>query len=242
MFFSPSDPLITDPTSIFAALAGMLAAVFWLSQRPALGKLFEILPPVIWAYFVPMIATTVGITPAMSPTYSWISRYLLPLSLFLLMVTIDLPAVLRLGRLAIIMMLAGTIGIVLGGPIAFLVFGSFLPDEAWQGLAALSGSWIGGTANMVAIQKSVGAPDAALGPIIVVDTVVGYGWMGVLLFLSAFQSRFDGWIGAVHQHGPRLDQRLVGVPPFPRPLLAEPVHDPGAIGCGKDPADRGNNT
>jgi uncharacterized membrane protein len=49
---------------------------------------------------------------------------------------------------------------------------------------------------MVAIQKSVGAPDAALGPIIVVDTVVGYGWMGVLLFLSAFQARFDAWIGA----------------------------------------------
>ena len=166
------------------------------ANDPRLRKLFEVLPPVIWAYFVPMIATTLGVTPAVSPAYSWISRYLLPLSLFLLMVTIDLPAVLRLGRLAIIMMLAGTAGIVIGGPVAYMVFGPFLPEEAWKGLAALSGSWIGGTANMVAIQKSVGAPDAALGPIIVVDTVVGYGWMGVLLFLSAFQARFDKWIGA----------------------------------------------
>jgi uncharacterized membrane protein len=63
--------------------------------------------------------------------------------------------------------------------------------DAWKGLAALSASWIGGTANMVAIAESVGTPDAVMGPIIVVDTVVGYGWMGVLLFLSAWQAVFD---------------------------------------------------
>jgi uncharacterized membrane protein len=76
------------------------------------------------------------------------------------------------------------------------LFGGFLPPEAWKGFAALSGSWIGGTANMVAIAESVGTPDAIFGPIIVVDTVVGYGWMGVLLFFSAWQSRFDRRIGA----------------------------------------------
>ena len=36
-------------------------------------------------------------------------------------------------------------------------------------------------------------PDAMLGPIIVVDTVVGYGWMAILLFLSGWQARFDRW-------------------------------------------------
>ena len=64
--------------------------MFWLSTLPRFSKFFEYLPPVIWAYFVPMIATTAGITPAESVTYSWMSRYLLPLSLFLLMITIDL--------------------------------------------------------------------------------------------------------------------------------------------------------
>ena len=189
-------PLLTEPTTIFAALAGMLALVFWLSRKPALEKFFRLLPPVIWAYFVPMIATAIGVTPVSSPVYGWITRYMLPLSLFLLMVTIDLPAILKLGRLAIIMMLVGTAGIVIGGPVAYAVFASFLPENAWQGLAALSGSWIGGTANMVAIQQSVGAPDALLGPIIVVDTVVGYGWMGILLFMTAFQKKFDRWTKA----------------------------------------------
>jgi uncharacterized membrane protein len=94
------------------------------------------------------------------------------------------------------MMLAGTAGIVIGGPIALLVFGGWLPEEAWKGFAALSGSWIGGTANLVAMAESVGTPDSIMGPIIVVDTVVGYGWMGVLLFFSGWQKRIDTRIGA----------------------------------------------
>jgi uncharacterized membrane protein len=72
-----------------------------------------------------------------------------------------------------------------------MLFGHFLPADAWTGFAALSGSWIGGTANMVAVAESVGTPDSAFGPIIVVDTVVGYGWMGVLLFFSVWQKKFD---------------------------------------------------
>ena len=186
--------MITDTNQLFALLAAVLALVFWMSTLAPFKKLFAIVPPVIWAYFLPTILTTIGITPASSDVYSWMARILLPLSLFLLMITVDLPAIIKLGGKAIIMMLTGTFGIVIGGPIAFMVFGSFLPADAWQGFATLSGSWIGGTANMIAIQQSVGAPDSILGPVIVVDTVVGYGWMGVLIFLSAFQGKFDKWI------------------------------------------------
>jgi uncharacterized membrane protein len=172
-----NNAILTDPTALFSFLAATLGGIFWLSRQPPLKRFFELMPPVIWAYFLPMIATTVGLTPAESPVYSWMSRHLLPFSLFLLMMTIDLPAILKLGRIALIMMLAGTLGIVLGGPIAYTLFSGALPEDAWMGLAALSGSWIGGTANMVAIQQSVGAPDSALGPIIVVDTVVAtVGW------------------------------------------------------------------
>jgi uncharacterized membrane protein len=188
--------LLTDPMAIAAFLAGTLGLIFFLADVPALKKLFEFIPPVIWAYFIPMMATTFGVTPDSSAAYDWFRTYLLPLSLFLLMLTVDVPAILRLGKLAIVMMVVGTLGIVVGGPVSYMIFQGFLPADAWQGFAALSGSWIGGTANMVAIQQSVGAPDSALGPIIVVDTVVGYGWMGVLIFLSGFQKRFDTWVKA----------------------------------------------
>ncbi len=209
--------MVTETNQLFALLAGVLALVFWLSTFSSLSKLFKILPPVIWAYFVPMALTTAGVTPSSSPVYSWMSGYLLPFSLFLLMITVDLPSILKLGRKAIIMMLVGTAGIVIGGPIAYLIFGSFLPADAWQGLATLSGSWIGGTANMIAIKESVGASDAMLGPIIVVDTVVGYGWMGILIFLSAFQEKFDKWVNADNSAIEQANERLSEIEQTRRP-------------------------
>jgi uncharacterized membrane protein len=189
--------LVTEPTALFALLAAAMGLVFWLSTLPALEKIFEYLPPVIWAYFVPMLLTTAGVTPADSAAYDWMSRYLLPFALFLLMITVDVPAIMRLGKIALIMMLAGTVGIVIGGPLTFALFGGWFNDpEVWKGFASLSGSWIGGTANLVAVQQSVGASAETLAPLLVVDVVVGYGWMGVLIFLSAFQGRFDRWVGA----------------------------------------------
>jgi uncharacterized membrane protein len=183
--------LLTEPMAVFAFLAAVLGTVFWLSGLARLRKLFDVTPPIIYAYFLPTLATAFGITPPASPAYDWLRTYLLPLALLLLMITIDLPAVAKLGMTALVMLCVGTFGIVIGGPIVYLLFGSMLPAESWKGLAALSGSWIGGTANMVAIAESVGTPDAVMGPVIVVDTVVGYGWMGVLLFLSGWQARFD---------------------------------------------------
>ena len=184
-------PLIQEPMAVFGYLAAVFAGIFWISELPALQKVFRITPAVIYCYFVPTLSTTVGIIPMASPVYEWMTRYLLPVALLLLMITVDLKSILKLGRTALIMVTAGSIGIVIGAQIAFLAFARWLPPEGWKGLAALTGSWIGGTANMVAIAESVGTPDAIMGPIIVVDTVVGYGWMGVLLFLSAWQVVFD---------------------------------------------------
>jgi len=200
--------LLNDPMAVFAYLATVLAAIFFLSGIPRLQKLFEFTPPVIYAYFVPTISTTVGITPSSSVAYEWMVRYLLPVALVLLMITIDLRSVAKLGGMALIMVVAGTAGIVIGGPIALLLFGGFLPEGAWMALAALSGSWIGGTANMVAIAESVGTPDSLMGPIIVVDTVVGYGWMGILLFFSGWQHRWDRRINARTEALEETNRRL----------------------------------
>ncbi|HUF11787.1 MAG TPA: DUF819 family protein [Longimicrobiales bacterium] len=210
-------PLISEPTAIFGYLAAVLAVVFWLSGLPALRRLFDITPAVIYAYFVPTLSTTFGIIPAASPAYSWMIRYLLPFSLLLLMITIDLRAVAKLGRTALTMMLAGTLGIVIGGPIALLVFGRWLPPDAWLGFAALGGSWIGGTANMVAMAESVGTPDSLLGPIIVVDTVVGYGWMGVLLLASGWQHSFDRRMKADTRTIEETNRRLAALDEGRRP-------------------------
>ena len=97
--------LITEPTTLFAFLAAILGLVFWLSTIERFRRFFELIPPVIWAYFLPMFTTTFGVTPDNSVVYDWMSTYLLPFSLFLLMITVDLRAILKLGPIALIMMI-----------------------------------------------------------------------------------------------------------------------------------------
>jgi len=186
-------PFLTDSTQILTFLILVIGLIYWLSSLRALAKFFRFLTPVLWIYFLPMLATTLGILPSDSPVYSWIRKHCLPVALILLLLSANLPTIARLGGKAILTMLAGTFGIVIGGPIVVLLFKNDLPPEAWKGIAALSGSWIGGSHNLVAISESVGTPESLLGPIIVVDTIVGYTWMGVVIALSSFQDRFDRW-------------------------------------------------
>ena len=210
--------MITEPTLLFALLAATVGGIFWLAEQDFTQTFFKYVPPIIWVYYVPMLYTTFGLTPDASETYGWMTRYLLPVALFLLMITVDVPAIIKLGKMAIIMMLAGTAGIVIGGPIAFLIFGSFLDENAWMGFGGLAGSWIGGTANMVAVLESIEAPADVFGPAIVVDTIVGYGWIGILLYFSAFQDRFDKWIGADTSAIEETNARLAEMDRHRRPL------------------------
>lgn len=201
-------PLLTEPTQILVFLILVIGVVYWLNSRTKLAPFFRFLTPVLWIYFLPMLATTVGILPADSPVYSWIRDHLLAAALILLLLSTNLPTIARLGGKALLTMLAGTFGIVIGGPIVVLLFKHGLPEHAWKAFAALSGSWIGGSHNLVAISESVGTPESLLGPIIVVDTVVGYTWMGIVIALSAFQDRFDRWTGADRSVVEEINRRL----------------------------------
>src|SRR5699024_172855 len=125
--------------------------------------------------------------------YDFVSVYILPFGLLLLLLSANVPATLKLGSKALVMFFAGTLGVVIGGPIALAIFQPILPEMAWTGVAALSGSWIGGSANMAALIEATGTPQHILSPVIVVDTVVGYSWMGIMIFLAGFQQKFNKW-------------------------------------------------
>ena len=188
--------MIKDPNAIFIYIVSLIGLIHYLKSISALEKVFKYAPPIIWIYFLPMLSSGIGVIPTASPIYSWTSKYLLPPALILLLLSSNIKILSTLGSKAIGTMLFGTLGIVLGGPISLLIFGSFLPEDAWMGLAALSGSWIGGSANMVAIGKSIGTSDNLFGNMIVIDTVVGYGWMGIVILISGHQKSIDKWNNA----------------------------------------------
>jgi len=188
--------MIKDPNAIFVYIIFLIGIIYYLKSQPLLAKLFKYMPPVIWVYFLPMISTSIGIIPNDSVLYGWTTRHLLPAALILLLLSSNIRVMTALGPKAIGTMLFGTLGIIMGGSLSFLIFGGLLPDDAWMGLGALSGSWIGGSANMVAVGKSIGTSDDLFGNMIVIDTLVGYGWMGVVIFISGHQDTIDRWNNA----------------------------------------------
>ncbi|MCP4246882.1 MAG: DUF819 family protein [bacterium] len=123
-------PLLEHPTGLLGVLLAVLAIIFWLTQRPVMGRFFKVVPALVFCYFVPTTLTTLGIIPDHSPLYSWIKDFVLPASLLLLILALDLPAIIRLGPKAGILLLAGTTGVVIGGPLALLICKGMLPDYA----------------------------------------------------------------------------------------------------------------
>ncbi len=179
---------------IFTALVGLL----WrLEAHPRFGRWFKVLPVPFWCYMIPMLGTTFGLLPAENPLYPFLSRQLLPICLVLLLIGIDLKGLLRLGPLATGLMLIGAAGTILGGLLSFGLYHRWLPEGTWAGVGALSASWIGGSANLIAVKEALRTPEPVIGPIIVVDAVVAYSWMALLIWGSSQQERWARMTGGL---------------------------------------------
>ena len=200
---APNTALITNDAVVLGLLAVTLGAVFWTSSRESgfWKKFYGYVPALLMCYLLPAIYNSIGLIDGnASGLYPMARDYLLPSALVLLCIAIDLGAVLRLGPKAVIMFLTGTAGVILGGPLALLIWRGIHPDivdgEVWRGMTTVAGSWIGGGANQAAM-KEVFAVDATLfGQFVAVDVLVANVWMAILLFLAARAPAFDRWTGA----------------------------------------------
>ena len=144
-----------------------------------------------WIYFLPMVLSTCGIIDAKSQLYAGITKYLLPPALFLLLINMDIKAISKLGPAALVMFFAGSFGVVLGIVVSFIIFKPLVGAQFWSGFGALSASWTGGSANMIAVKEALNTPDAVFMPMVIVDTIVPYVWMGVLVALAVHQKSLD---------------------------------------------------
>ncbi len=180
-------------------LAAVLAAIVLglVGLRDRRPRLFQYLPVPFWCYVLPMIGGTFRLFPEASPVYPLLGRYALPFCLSLLLINVDLRALVRLGRPAVLAMGLGVAGIGMGAVLGLFLFHGNLPPGAWKAVGALSASWTGGSANMLAVKEALSAPEAVFAPVVVIDSFFAYAWMAGLISLAGFQESFDRWVGAV---------------------------------------------
>lgn len=199
--------MIQNDAVVLGLIMGILGLVFYTSasDHPVFKKMYRVVPSVLLCYFIPALLNTFGIISGESSgLYYMASRYLLPTSLVLLTLSIDLKSILKLGPKAMIMFLSGTVGIVLGGPFALLTVSFFIPsimdgsggDEIWRGLATIAGSWIGGSANQTSMLEVFGASPALFSQMIAVDVIVANIWTAVLLYWAGKPGIIDNYFNA----------------------------------------------
>ncbi len=210
---------LTDDTVIFGLLALCLGFVFYTSsiKKGFWKKFYTIIPTVLMCYLLPSIFTSTGLVDEESSNLYYVaSRYLLPAALILMTLSIDLKAIANLGSKALIMFLTGTVGIIIGGPIAILIVSIFSPetvggadfDAVWRGLATIAGSWIGGGANQAAMLEVFKYNPENFGNMVLVDVVMANVWMAILLLGIGKTKKIDTWLKADTSSIEQLKQKV----------------------------------
>ena len=215
-----TDILFTDDSIVFGILIIALGLIFYTEslKKSFWEKFYKIVPSLFMAYLIPAVLTSFGIIAPewetvnssgeliiqKSNLYYVASRYLLPAALVLMTLSIDLKAVFGLGWKALAMFFTGTIGIIIGGPIAILLIsmispetvGGIGPDAVWRGLSTLAGSWIGGGANQTAMLEIYGYNQQLYGGMVFVDIVVANIWMSIILIGIGKSDKINRWLNA----------------------------------------------
>ena len=225
-------PFFTDDTIVFGILMALLAFVFITSssENKYWKKFYVIFPSLLMCYLLPSILSTLNIISPewetvndageiikeKSKIYYITSRFMLPAALILLTLSLDFKAMIKLGPKALIMFLTGTVGVIIGGPIAILIMSIFSPetvggagpDAVWRGLSTLAGSWIGGGANQTAMLEVYKYNPEKYGAMVLVDIVVANIWMAFLLFGIGKKEKIDKWLKADNSEIEALKERV----------------------------------
>lgn len=200
-------PYFTNDAIVFGLIALTLAFIFYTSEQKSgfWSRFYKVVPALVLCYFIPAIFNSAGLIAADSSNLYYVSsRYLLPASLVLMTLSINLKAIVNLGPKALIMFGTGTLGIIIGGPLAILLIsfispdtlGGIGPDAIWRGLSTLAGSWIGGGANQAAMLEIYEYNPAKYGGMVLVDIVVANIWMAILLLGIGKSKKIDTWLKA----------------------------------------------
>lgn len=212
-------PILVHDTMVFGLLAIVLALIFYTASLKTKfwKRFYMVVPSLLLCYLIPAILDLLGVISAQhSNLYNMAKDYLLPGALILMTLGIDFKGIINLGPKALIMFLTATVGIIIGGPIAIIVYSWIDPsvvggegyDAAWRGFATLAGSWIGGGANQAAMLETYKYNPDLYGKMVTVDIVVANLWMAFLLWAAARTEKFDRWLKADTSSIEALKQRM----------------------------------
>jgi uncharacterized membrane protein len=207
----------------YVALLVMIAAAIVYTEKKSRYKLFEYLPSIVILYFVVMLFSTFGIwqkSESVTAAYTFLKSNLLPAMIFLMLLSADMREIFKLGKKMLLTFFLASVSIAIGFIGTFSLFHTYFEPDSWKAFAALSGSWMGGTGNMVAIQGALALPDSAMGYTLLIDSIDYAIWVMILLALVPFARMFNLWSQADTSVIDEVGEKLALKNEYKKPMSA----------------------
>jgi uncharacterized membrane protein len=183
----------------YLAIMPLAAGLFPSLEQRYQWRVFAVLPPIVWTYLLVTALAVGGLwsaTAEIQGAQRALTSQLLPALLFLLMATCDLRAIIAVGPRVLAVFACAMASILVAIVLVFLLFRSVLPAEGWKMLAALSATWTGGAANLVAVKQVIGLSESALPSVLLADALCYSVWVLVLFSTGSFAPVFNRWTRA----------------------------------------------
>ncbi|MGD8680852.1 MAG: DUF819 family protein [Lysobacterales bacterium] len=224
-----AEPLITSPAGVMSVLIAVVSFWFWLEKKSG-WKLFNFLPPLIFIYASPVLLSNAGLIPHENAAYDFLRHYGLPVFICLMLIKVDITGAVKIMGKGVFVMLIGSVGVVLGGFLAFSLGQQLstpeswpvhfpLPEDSWKAFGTLAGSWIGGTGNMTAAHAALDGGASHLTMAAAADQMVYLVWLPLLLGSRAFAAQFNRWMKVPENRLRRMEQAAASAVKEPVPSM-----------------------
>lgn len=185
--------MIQDGLLMLGAVLG-IAMVLIILERSTGWKIFRFVPGMVMMYLLMATLNSLGVFGAEDATREPIAAVkdvALPAMIFLFLFGCDLRKIIRLGPKLLLTMAVAAASLFVAMVLVYVVFQAALHEESWKALGALLASWTGGSANMVAVQDILQAPENIFGYALITDTLVYSVWLMAMFSSVAVSDRFN---------------------------------------------------
>ena len=175
-------------------LAGILLAL----EKYTKWKIFNVVPPLVWIYVLNMIFCTLGLyhSKEVSAAYKALKNNLLYAMIFVMLLRCDFRKLAKLGGRMVAIFVGCSLTLFVGFIVGYPIFKGSLGSDTWGAVAALYASWVGGSANMAAMQAALPVDAGAYSCALALDTVCYSVWIALLLLMVRYASKWNNAVKA----------------------------------------------
>ena len=169
--------LFSNSGSILAVMTSMIALGFYLQRSKAIKSL----GPALTIIIMGIILSNLKVVPVSTELYGTISTYAIPVSMTIMLMSVDLKEMTKLSREPLIAIFVAVLTVSIMAFLFGLVFAEKI-SEGWKVAGMFVGTYTGGSANLTAIGTGLNVSRQTLAAANAADYVIG---VPTLIFMFA---------------------------------------------------------